>query len=120
QIAGKQLRSGTSDIITLAVPSRTFTYFSDLAQTFIDEARRRRRTVLLHSLSQGLEQELELITGHRQSLGDGIIYNPLQVPEERLRELAAPSAPMVLIGEHVDPDALPHGVDYARIDNVAA
>src|SRR5690606_16249231 len=70
--------------------------------------------------SQGLEQELELITGHRQSLGDGIIYNPLQVPEERLRELAAPSAPMVLIGEHVDPDALPHGVDYARIDNVAA
>lgn len=120
QIAGKQLRSGTSDIITLAVPSLTFTYFSDLAQSFIDEARTRRRTILLHSLSQGLEQELELIEGHRQTLGDGIIYNPLQLPEERLAALATLPQPTVLIGEHVDPCALPHGVDYARVDNVAA
>lgn len=120
QIAGKRLRSGTSDIITLAVPSLTFAYFSDLAQKLIDEARSRRRTVLLHSTSAGLEEELELIGGHRQSLGDGIIYNPLLLPEEHLREIRALPVPMVLIGEHVDPENLPPGVDYVRVDNVAA
>ncbi|MFC0672560.1 LacI family DNA-binding transcriptional regulator [Brachybacterium hainanense] len=120
QIAGKQLRAGTSGIITLAVPSLTFSYFSDVAQRFIDEARTRHRTILLHSTSAGLEQELELIAGHRVGLGDGVIYNPLLMPLERLRAIANLPQPMVLIGEHVDPDALPHGVDYVRIDNRAA
>src|SRR5690625_1208851 len=37
QLAAQQLRTGSSGIITLAVPSLTYTYFSDIAQHFIDQ-----------------------------------------------------------------------------------
>ena len=48
QVAARQLRTGASKMITLAVPSLSFSYFSDLAQHFIDEAQDRGQTVVLH------------------------------------------------------------------------
>lgn len=119
QVAAQQLRTGASGMITLALPSLTFTYFSDLAQTFIDEAQLRGSTVLLHSTSAGREEELNVLGGFKRILGDGVIFNPLELEEEEFSRMERTAQPTVFIGEHL-PEALPRGCDYVKIDNVGA
>lgn len=120
QLAAQHLRTGSSGIVTLAVPSLTFGYFSDIAQHFIDRARELDRTVLLHTTSDGREQELEVFTGFKRRLGDGVIFNPLLIEEEIFSRYEEFPQPTVLIGEHVPDAALPRNADYVRIDNVRA
>lgn len=119
QAAAQQLRTGASRLLTLAVPSLAFSYFSDLAQTFIDEAQSRRLTILLHSISAGKEAERAVLEGFDRLLGDGVIFNPLHLDEQALASMDRLSQPTVFIGEHM-PDDLPAGSDYVRIDNVQA
>ena len=119
QAAAQQLRTGASKMITLAVPALTFSYFSDLAQQFIDEAQRRGQTVVLHSTSGGRDAERTVLEGFNRVVGDGVIFNPLLIEEEEFSRMERTSQPTVFIGEHL-PEELPHGSDYVRIDNVAA
>lgn len=119
QVAAQQLRTGASKMITLAVPALTFSYFSALAQQFIDEAQRRGQTVVLHSTSGGREAERTVLEGFNRVLGDGVIFNPLLIEEEVFARMEQTAQPTVFIGEHL-PEKLPHGSDYVRIDNVAA
>lgn len=119
QVAAQQLRTGNSGMITLAVPSLHFTYFSEIAQAFIDEAQRRGRTVVLHSTSGGIEAERTVLGGFERLLGDGVIFNPLRLEEEAFARMERTSQPTVFIGEHL-PDTLPEGSDYVKIDNEAA
>ncbi|WP_193103602.1 LacI family DNA-binding transcriptional regulator [Brachybacterium sp. FME24] len=119
QVAAQQLRTGASKMVTLAVPSLTFSYFSDLAQEFIDEAQLRGQTVVLHSISGGREAERTVLEGFNRVLGDGVIFNPLQLEEKLFARMERTSQPTVFIGEHL-PEALPQGSDYVRIDNVSA
>ncbi|MGY5765289.1 LacI family DNA-binding transcriptional regulator [Brachybacterium sp. DNPG3] len=116
QAAAQQLRTGSSGMITLALPSLAFTYFSDIAQSFIDEAQRRGRTVVLHSTSSGREEELTVLSGFKRVLGDGVIFNPLRLEEAEFAAMERTSQPTVFIGEHL-PDELPLGCDYVKIDN---
>src|SRR5699024_4119306 len=120
QLAAQQLRTGTSGIVTLAVPSLTFSYFSDIAQHFIDQAQERGRTVVLHSTSAGREQEVEVLEGFKRRLGDGVIFNPLLLEEQYFSTKEELPQPTVLIGEHVPDRDLPAGSDYLRIDNTRA
>lgn len=119
QVAAQQLRTGESGLITLALPSLQFTYFSEIAQAFIDEAQRRGRTVLLHSTSGGIEAERTVLGGFERLLGDGVIFNPLRLEEEAFARMERTAQPTVFIGEHL-PDQLPAGCDYVKIDNEAA
>lgn len=119
QVAARQLRTGASKMITLAVPSLAFSYFSDLAQHFIDEAQRRGQTVVLHSTSAGREAERTVLGGFDQAFGDGVIFNPLLLEEEHFAHMQRTTQPTVFIGEHL-PEQLPAGCDYVRIDNRAA
>lgn len=119
QVAARQLRTGASGIITLAVPSLTFSYFSDLSQQFIDEAQRRGQTVVLHSTSAGPAAERTVLEGFQRIFGDGVIFNPLFLAEEQLARMQRTTQPTVFIGEHL-PETLPQGSDYARIDNRSA
>ncbi|MGO2772756.1 MAG: LacI family DNA-binding transcriptional regulator [Brachybacterium tyrofermentans] len=119
QAAAQQLRTGASKMITLAVPALTFSYFSDLAQQFIDEAQRRGQTVVLHSTSGGREAERTVLEGFNRVVGDGVIFNPLLIEEEVFARMEQTTQPTVFIGEHL-PEKLPHGSDYVRIDNAAA
>jgi DNA-binding LacI/PurR family transcriptional regulator len=120
QLAAQQLRTGASGIVTLAVPSLNFSYFSHLAQTFIDEAQRRGRTVVLHSTSAGRDEEIEVLRGFRRRLGDGVIFNPMLVGEDYLARMEHVDQPTVFIGEHLSDAHLPPGSDYVRIDNTRA
>ena len=119
QVAARQLRTGASKMITLAVPSLAFSYFSDLAQHFIDEAQHRGQTVVLHSTSAGREAERTVLEGFKQVFGDGVIFNPLLLEEEHFARMERTTQPTVFIGEHL-PENLPQGCDYVRIDNVGA
>jgi len=120
QLAAQHLRTGSSGIVTLAVPSLTFSYFSDIAQHFIDQAQQRGRTVVLHSTSAGREQEVEVLEGFKRRLGDGVIFNPLLLEEQYFSSKEELPQPTVLIGEHVPDRDLPGGSDYVRIDNTRA
>lgn len=119
QVAARQLRTGASGVVTLAVPSLTFTYFSDLSQHFIDEAQRRGQTVVLHSTSAGPEAERTVLEGFQRIFGDGVIFNPLHLEEEQFARMQRTTQPTVFIGEHL-PEQLPDGSDYVRVDNVSA
>ena len=119
QVAAQQLRTGASGMITLAVPSLDFSYFSHLAQQFIDEAQSRGQTILLHSTSAGREAERTVLEGFKRVLGDGVIFNPLMLGEELFARMERTSQPTVFIGEHL-PETLPQGSDYVRIDNISA
>lgn len=119
QAAAQQLRTGASGMITLALPSLTFTYYSDVAQAFIDEAQRRGQTVVLHTTSAGPEAERTVLQGFKRVFGDGVIFNPLQLWEEEFARMERTSQPTVFIGEHL-PEQLPQGSDYVKIDNEAA
>ena len=119
QVAAQQLRTGASGMITLAVPSLDFSYFSNLAQQFIEVAQERGQTILLHSTSGGREAERTVLEGFKRILGDGVIFNPLMLEEELFARMERTSQPTVFIGEHL-PETLPQGSDYARIDNVGA
>ncbi|MFC0672557.1 LacI family DNA-binding transcriptional regulator [Brachybacterium hainanense] len=119
QVAAQQLRTGESGLVTLALPSLTYSYFSHLAQVFIEEAQHRGQTVLLHSTTKGAEEEQSVLEGFKRVLGDGVVFNPLQLEEAQIAQLERTSQPTVFIGEHL-PDVLPAGCDYVKIDNVAA
>lgn len=119
QVAAQQLRTGASGMITLAVPSLDFSYFSNLAQQFIEVAQERGQTILLHSTSGGREAERTVLEGFKRVLGDGVIFNPLMLEEELFARMERTSQPTVFIGEHL-PETLPQGSDYVRIDNVGA
>lgn len=119
QVAAQQLRTGASRVITLAVPSLRFTYFSDLSQHFIDEAQRRGQTVVLHSTSGGPDAERTVLEGFNRVLGDGVIFNPLKLEEKLFAHMTRTTQPTVFIGEHL-PETLPQGSDYVRIDNAGA
>ncbi|GAA1488908.1 LacI family DNA-binding transcriptional regulator [Brachybacterium sacelli] len=117
QVGAQQMRTGTSGLITLAIPSLAGTYFSELAQAFADEAQRRRRSIMLHSTAAGREEEHSVLAGFTRVLGDGVVFNPLQIGEDLLTDLGRTIQPTVFIGEHVEEAGLPAGSDYVRTDN---
>lgn len=120
QVSAQQMRTGTSGLITLAIPSLAGTYFSELAQAFADEAQLRRRSIMLHSTAAGREEERSVLSGFTRVLGDGVVFNPLQIGEDVLAHLGRTIQPTVFIGEHVEEADLPAGSDYVRTDNRAA
>jgi len=120
QVGAQQMRTGTSGLITLAIPSLAGTYFSELAQAFADEAQRRRRSIMLHSTAAGREEELSVLSGFTRVLGDGVVFNPLLIGEDVLARLGRTIQPTVFIGEHLEESDLPAGSDYVRTDNQRA
>ncbi|MCI9886996.1 LacI family DNA-binding transcriptional regulator [Micrococcales bacterium 31B] len=118
--AAQELRKGSSGVITLAIPDLRFSYFAELAQLFIERADARGLTVLLRTFVQRGETEREVLSGYPLRIGDGVIFNPLDLPLADLRTRPASGLPMVFIGEHVDAGQVPDGTDAVLIDNAAA
>lgn len=117
QVSARQLRTGTSGLITLAVPSLAGSYFSDLTQHFAEEAQRRRRSIMLHSTVGGKAEERSVLDGFTRVLGDGVVFNPIAVGEDVIASMGRTIQPTVFIGEHVPDQQLPNGSDYVRTDN---
>jgi DNA-binding LacI/PurR family transcriptional regulator len=114
-LSARNLRTGRTGVIALAVPQLIQPYFAELAQHVIGAAVPHGWTVLIDQTGGTLEQERTVAAGIRDHLIDGLIISPLALSAD---DLAAgfDGTPMVLLGERVD-----HGpADHVMIDNVSA
>ncbi|MEV8507493.1 LacI family DNA-binding transcriptional regulator [Actinoplanes sp. NPDC051475] len=113
-VAARQLRSGRSGVIALAVPELQTPYFAELAGLIVQAAERRSWTVLIDQTDGHEDRERNLVAGLRRHAIDGLIFSPLALAGEELA--SSGDTPMVLLGERVW-----HGpADHVAIDNTAA
>lgn len=114
-MAGRQLRRGSTGMITLAVPELDVAYFSELARHVMAEAERRGRTVLLHRTGGERTRELAALHGFDTQFCDGVVLSPLSLLP---RDLATRDRrlPLVLLGER----PAEGDTDHVGIDNVRA
>lgn len=113
-LAARQLRSGRSGVIALAVPELQSPYFAEIAGLIVQAAERRSWTVLIDQTDGQAERERNLVAGLRRHAIDGLIFSPLALAGEELAQ--RDGTPMVLLGERIW-----HGpADHVAIDNTAA
>jgi len=113
-VAARQLRSGRSGVIALAVPELRSPYFAEIAGLIVQAAERRSWTVLIDQTEGRAERERDLVEGLRQHAVDGLILSPLALAGEELA--ARDGTPTVLLGERVWNGP----ADHVAIDNTAA
>jgi DNA-binding LacI/PurR family transcriptional regulator len=114
-LTARQLRSGRTGLITMALPDLAGPYFAELAGQVIETAARYGRTVLLEHTGGSYEREVAVCGGARSHLADGLILSPVRLAEEDLRARADRS-PLVLLGG----SAYQVPYDHIAIDDVAA
>jgi DNA-binding LacI/PurR family transcriptional regulator len=113
-VAARQLRSGRSGVIALALPELQLPYFAEVAGRIVQAAERRSWTVLIDQTDGQADRERNLVAGLRRHAIDGLIFSPLALTGEEIA--GADGTPMVLLGERVS-----HGpADHVAIDNTAA
>jgi DNA-binding LacI/PurR family transcriptional regulator len=99
-ISARNLRQGRTGMIGLAVPELSLPYFAELADSVIRAAERHGVVVLIEQTNASRERELEVLSGRRRHLTDGLIFSPLALGTED-REHFAVDFPMVLLGERI-------------------
>ncbi|MFD7923360.1 LacI family DNA-binding transcriptional regulator [Streptomyces sp. NPDC059740] len=114
-LAGRQLRTGRTGTVALAVPELDVAYFSELAKHVVEAAEERSWTVLVHQTGARPERESAALRGFESDFVDGVLLSPLSL---RPKDLAAADVrvPLVLLGEQ----EIPGLGDHVGIDNVAA
>lgn len=114
-VAARNLRTGRTGIIALAVPELSLPYFAELADAVIEAADARGLTVLIEQHGGNRQREVEVISGTRRHLTDGLIFSPLGLGpgDEGLLEV---DFPLVLLGERFFHD----DVDHVTMQNVEA
>lgn len=122
-LAARNLRTGRTGVIALAVPELDLPYFAELARHVIAEAERRGHTVLIDQHEGSRDRERVVAAGIRAELIDGLIFSPLTLTAADLAE-RADQTPLVLLGERMDVANHPHSgqpqADHVVIDNIAA
>ena len=116
--AARNLRTGRSGIIGLALPELRVPYFAELAGAVIDAAEERGLTVIIEQHGGRRELELEVLTGARRHLTDGLIYSPLALGPADVHLLDVPY-PLVLLGERIFHSDIDH-VTMQNTDAAAA
>lgn len=116
-LTARNLRSGRTGAIALAVPDLGLSYFAELAATVIAEAERRGVVVLVEQTGGDRDRELDLLRSPRLKLTDGLIFSPLGMGQDDVERLTVPY-PMVLLGERIFDGPVDHvtmrNVDAAR------
>ncbi len=111
----RNLRTRRTDMITLAVPELSLPYFAELADSVIRSAEEHRLTVLIEQTSASRDREVEVLSGKRRHLTDGLIFSPLELGQDDI-DLFSVEFPLVVLGERVfDAPA-----DHVTMNNVAA
>jgi DNA-binding LacI/PurR family transcriptional regulator len=112
-ISARNLKSGRTGIIGLAVPELSLPYFAELADAVINAAEEHGLTVMIEQTGAVRERELTALARPRGHLVDGLLFSPLGLGPDDVEQLRTPT-PMVLLGERIF-----HGpVDHVMIDNV--
>lgn len=114
-VAARNLRTGRTGIIALAVPELSLPYFAELADAVIEAAAAEGLTVLIEQTGSRREREVDVLSGARRYLTDGLIFSPLALGPEDAALLDV-DFPVVLLGERLFPDT----VDHVTMQNVEA
>ena len=112
-LTARNLRSGRTGAIALAVPDLALSYFAELAAEVIAEAERSGMVVLIEQTGGDRAKELELLSSPRLKLTDGLIFSALGMGQEDAARLAVPY-PLVLLGERI----FDGPVDHITMQNV--
>ncbi|WP_237706719.1 LacI family DNA-binding transcriptional regulator [Kribbella flavida] len=112
-ISARNLKSGRTGIIGLAVPELSLPYFAELADAVITAAEQHGLTVMIEQTGAVRDRELAALARPRGHLVDGLLFSPLALGPDDAEHLRT-STPTVLLGERIF-----HGpVDHVMIDNV--
>ena len=114
-LVGRQLQSGRSHMITLAVPRIDEPYLGALAHQLIAAAAPRGYTVVMDETGGRPEREEQAARGYPGHNIDGVVYSPLALDPALMAQMSQ-AIPMVLLGEPL-PDSR---ADYVAIDNEAS
>lgn len=114
-ISARNLRAGRTGIIALAVPELSLPYFAQLSDAVIEAAATKGWTVVVEQTGGVRERELEVLSGARRHLVDGVIFSPLALGPGEADYLRV-DFPLVLLGERIV-----HGpVDHVTMSNTEA
>lgn len=117
-LTARNLRRGRTGLIGLAVPELSLPYFAELADSVIRAAEARGLTVLIEQTGSVRERELEVLTGQRRHLTDGLIFSPLELGPQDVDALKV-DYPMVLLGERIFGGPADH-VTMSNVDGAKA
>lgn len=112
-LTARNLRSGRTGAITLAVPDLSLSYFGELAATVIAAAEKAGIVVLVEQTGGDRQREIELLRSPRLKLTDGMIFSPLGMGQEDVDRLRV-SYPLVILGERI----FDGPVDHVTMRNV--
>ena len=114
-LAGRQLQSGRSNMLSLAVPRIDEPYLGSLAHALIAAATPRGYTVLIDETGGRPDRERQAAEGYPGHGIDGVIFSPLALEPDRLAAVSN-RTPLVLLGEQLPGTP----ADYVAIDNEAS
>jgi len=114
-LAGRQLQSGRSNTVTLAVPRIDEPFLGALAHAMIVAAKPLGFTVLIDETGGDAEHEALAASGYPGHGVDGVIFSPAAVDPRRFTVMSR-ATPMVLLGENLADSA----ADHVAIDDVAS
>lgn len=110
--AGRQLRQGRSNLLTLAIPYVAHPFYGGLAHAIVTEAERHGFEVLIHETFGARDRELRVAAGFGSIHADGIVFFPVTISTEEFAQ-GPGSTPFSLIGERVQAP----GVDRVYVEN---
>ncbi|WP_426187919.1 LacI family DNA-binding transcriptional regulator [Microbacterium sp. TWP3-1-2b2] len=99
-LSARGLRSGRTGVIGLAVPALRENYFAELADAIIRAADARGLGVVVEQTSGDRERELQVVTGGRLRLTDGLMFSPSALGQNDAGSLST-EFPLVLLGERI-------------------
>ncbi len=114
-IAARQLVTGRTGMIALAVPELDHPYFSELASHVAERAPSFGCRVLIEQTLSDIEAERAVLRDREAGLVDGVIFQPMRMDAAEIIRIPK-DVPVVLLGEA----ALPENTDHVMIDNLAA
>lgn len=106
-LSARSLRTGRTGVLCLAIPELRFSYFAELADAVIKEARHIGMNVQIEQTNGDREQELALLSSSRLQLTDGLILSPLGLSNDDAALIRA-KVPIVLLGERVFDTSVDH------------
>lgn len=114
-LQARSLRTGRTGVIAFGVPRLDEAYFAELSAHVIEAADRLGLTVLVEQTNGDRQRELEVLSGIRPGVVDGVLLSPLSLGLEDFEQTTM-RTPVILLGEQVSDTSL----DHLQIDNVQA
>lgn len=106
-LSARNLRSGRSGLIALAVPELDIPYFAEIARLIVKAATEHGLTVLIDETGGVRNREQLFVSGIRSQLIDGLILTPLALGLDDLMNRRDP-IPLVLLGETIGDGVVHH------------